>query len=163
MSGRLMSLDLATNVGHARLLRQSPPMPPRFGTLKLKGDVATKLAQFGNWLDDVYMVDPFDALAWERPLLAPTDTVDLLELLYGLVGICYAFVGKRSHPMPWREVDVQTAKIALTGDHRADKDDMERAARNVMGWRVANHHQADAGAVGLVAYEQIWPRARAAA
>lgn len=155
---RLLALDLATNVGHAHLVRGSVP---RFGTLRLAGDVATKLGQFGNWLDDQYMVDRFDALAWERPLITPKDTVDLLELLYGLVGICYRFVGHRSHPMPHREIDVPTVKATLTGNSRAKKPEVIAAAMKTMNWKVATDHEADAGGVGICAYEQLWPKVAA--
>lgn len=156
---RLKALDLSTNVGHARLLKGTRP---RFGTYLLTGpDLAWKLGGFQVWLEEQYTVDPFDALAWERPLIAPTDTVDLLELLYGLCGVCYAFVGKRR--MPWREVTVVEAKLALTGKAKATKDEMLYAARRVVNWQVSDHHQADAGAVGVVAYEQLWPAKQARA
>lgn len=155
---RLLSLDLSTNVGHARMIRGTRP---RFGTLVLSGpDLAWKIGRFQIWLEEQHVVDPFDALAWERPLITPTDTVDLLELLYGLCGICYGFAGKQG--MPWREVRVEQAKKALTNKARATKDEMLFAARRVVNWEVSDHHQADAGAVGVVAYEQIWPKARAA-
>lgn len=154
----LLALDISGSVGHARLVRGSRP---RFGTLKLEGpDLAWKLGQLLVWLEEQFAVDPFDALAWERPLITPTDTVDLLELLIGGAGLCYGFAGK--HKLPWREVDVPTAKLALTGKAKADKDDMLYAARRVLNWEVRNHHEADAGAVGGVAYEQIFPKAKAA-
>lgn len=156
--GRLGFLDLSGTVGHALLQRGERP---RFGTVVLEGpDLAWKLGQFSTWLDDWHAVEQFDAIGWERPLLTPTDTVDLLELLYGLVGICYAFAGRRK--MRWQEVSVTDAKIAITGNGKAAKDDMLHAARRSMGWRVSTHHEADAGAGGVVAYERIWPKARAA-
>lgn len=157
---RLKALDLSTNVGHARLTTDGGR--PRLGTLVLEGpDLSYKLGQFSGWLDDQHAVDPFDALAWERPLLLPTDTVDLLELLYGLAGICYGFVGRRR--MPWCEVTVQEAKAALTGNAKATKDQMLHAARRTLNWRAHTHHEADAGAVGVVAIGRIWPaQARAA-
>lgn len=154
----LASLDLSTTVGAARLIYGQRP---RFTSITLGGpDLSFKLGQFAKWLDEWHQVEPFDALAWERPILTPTDTVDLLELLYGLSGLCYAFVGRRR--MPWREVTVVDAKKALTGKAKATKDDMLFAARRTMNWPVSNHHEADAGAVGVVAYTRIWPQARAA-
>lgn len=157
---RLLALDLSSNVGHARLVRGAEPRPPRFGTLTLGGGLERKIGAFQIWLEDQYMVDPFDALAWERPLLLPTDNVNLLELLYGLVGICYGFVHKQK--LAWREVSVEQVKITLTGNARATKREMVYAAMNVANWVVHNDHEADAGAVGVWAYEQIWPTARAA-
>lgn len=151
-------LDLSTNVGHALVTRGQRP---RFGTLVLEGpDLSWKLGQFRLWLDDWYAVHRFDALGWERPLLMPTDTVDLLELLYGLVGVTRSLAGV--HRLPNIEVSVTDAKMALTGNGRATKEDMLHAARRGMGWRVDTHHEADAGAGGVVAYERLWPKARAA-
>lgn len=154
----VLGLDFSTSVGFARVRWGERP---RFGTLELEGpDLAWKLGQFSQWLDDQYAVEPFDALAWERPIITPTDTVDLLELLYGGVGVCYAFAGRRK--LPWREITVEDVKLALTNKARAKKEEMLYAARRVMNWPVKDHHQADAGAVGGVAYERIWPKARAA-
>lgn len=158
---KLLALDLSTNVGWAAFTERGER--PSFGTVVLTGgDLSYKLGQFDVWLEDRFSVDPFEALAWERPLLMPSDTVDLLQLLYGLVGICFAFVGRRRQLdkifMPWREIDVPTAKLALTGNAKANKDEMLYAARRGLNWEVRTHHEADAGAVGGVAYEQIWPK-----
>ena len=156
---KLLALDLSTSVGCGWFGERGSR--PRFDTLRLEGaDLSRKLGQFLVWLEDQFAVDPFEALAWERPILTPKDTVDLLELLYGLAGVCYAFVGK--HKLPWREVAVPTAKLALTGKSKADKDEMLYAARRTLNLEVHNHHEADAAAVGGVAYEQLWPKARAA-
>ena len=161
---RLLALDISSTVGVARLQRGTRA---RFSTLVLEGpDLTFKCGQLLDWLDDTYATEPFDALAWERPLLTPTDTVDLLELLYGAVGVCYAFIGSlraRGTTIAWHEVDVPTAKKALTGKAKATKDEMLYAARRTANWEVHNHHEADAGAVGVVADAVIWPKARAAA
>jgi len=156
---RLLALDLSSNVGHAILVRGRPPT---FGTLQLfHPDRARRLGAFLVWLEEMYAVHGFDGIAWERPLLLRTDKVDKLEILYGLVGIAYAFAGK--HDLPWREVTVQEAKHALTGKSNADKSEMLFAAVRVMGWKATNDHEADAGAVGLVAYDRLWPKAKVAA
>lgn len=154
---RLLALDLSSSVGWALLQREVPPKPPRFGTLRLTGDLAMKLGQFWEWIEDLHSVDHFDALAWERPLIKPTDKVDLLELLYGLVGIAYGFAGSRK--LPWREVTVNEAKFWLTGKHNASKEEMVVAALKHLNWRVANDHEADAGAVGGHAYQFLAPKA----
>lgn len=155
---KLLALDLSTAVGAAWLTTEGGP--PRFATLYLQGpDLAWKIGQFQVWLEEQYMVDRFDGLAWEGQLLMPTDTVDLLNLLYGLAGICYGFAGK--HKLPWQHVNVPDAKMALTGKGRASKPEMLHAARRVLNWRVDTDHEADAGAVGVVAIERLWP-ARAA-
>lgn len=152
---KLLALDLSSNVGHAIMERGRPPM---FGTLRLRGDRAQQLGEFLGWADDMQTVHGFDAIAWERPLLKPTDKVDVLELLYGLVGVAYAIAGR--HRLPWREVDVKQVKITLTGKANAKKEEMIAAAMNDLNWKVATDHEADAGAVGIYAYEQLWPKAR---
>lgn len=159
---KLLALDLSTNVGAAWFGERGTV--PEFDTVKLEGELNLKLGQFQVWLEDQYAVDPFAALAWERPLLMPTDTVDLLELLYALVGTCRAFIGKQWQvhriTIPWREVDVPTVKRALTGKSKATKDEMLYAARRVMNWNVHSHHEADAAAVGVCAFSSLWPKAR---
>jgi len=145
---------------------------PLFGTLELEeagSDRAARLAMFLTWVENAHQVHRFDAIAWERPIITPKDKVDKLEVLYGLVGIAYGLAGK--FRLRWEEVTIEDAKYALCGavtkvvdDRRRkmDKDDMLTAARRQMGWRVVTDHEADAGAVGLVAYDRIWPKARAA-
>lgn len=161
---KLLAMDLSSNVGHAVLERGRVPL---FGTLPLKGnDLATRLGAYLTWLEDMHVVHRFDAISWERPLLTPKDTVDKLELLYGLVGVAYAYAGK--HELPWCEVTVEDAKFALCGAvtkvdaegrrRKIDKDDMLTAAMSTLNWKVATHHEADAGGVGLCAYERLWPK-----
>lgn len=165
---RLLSLDLSTFVGFSRLERGHVPT---FGTLKLEGpDLTFKLGQFHDWLFEQYEGQSFDGLAWEKPLLTPTDTVDLLTLLYGLVGVCHAFVGSLRASginLAWTSVTVDEAKAELCGAltkvvdgkrKKMDKDDMLYHARRTMNWPVTTHHEADAGACGLVAYSRLWPK-----
>lgn len=174
MSG-LVALDLASNVGVARFRARG--QVPTFDTLRLEGpDLTFMIGQFLAWLFDEYDREPFAGLAWERPLLTPTDTVDLLELLYGLVGACYAFIGmmrQRGIYLKWCEVSTDDVKRALCQDlfvfdpkknkrRKVDKHDMLHAARTTMGWRVRTDHEADAGGVGLTAFDRFWPKARAA-
>lgn len=154
---KLLALDLSSNVGHAVLERGRPPV---FGTLRLVGkDLAGQMSGFLAFLEDAQALHQFDSMAWERPILTPRDTVAKLELLYGLVGIALAWAGRMD--LPWRECPVQQAKITLTGRAHAKKDDMIAAALRA-GWKVADDHQADACAVGVWAFDQIWPKARAA-
>ena len=153
---KLLALDLSLNVGHAILVRGAAPL---FGTLHLEEagpDRAARLGMFLTWLDDVHAVHRFDAVAWERPIITPKDKVDKLEILYGLVGIAYAWAGQ--HRLPWREITIQEVKHALTGSSKADKEQMLYHARRTMNWRVTTDHEADAGAVGLVAYSRLWPK-----
>lgn len=171
---RLLALDLSTNVGWTRMVRGQVPT---FGTLKLTGpDLTFKCGQLLAWLFEEYDREPFDAIAWEGSIKTPTDTVDLLELLIGLAGVCYAFVGmmrqREGITLKWCKVSIDDAKAALCGAptkidprtnkrRKVDKADMMHAARTTMGWRVITDHEADAGGVGLVAYTRLYPKVTA--
>lgn len=154
---KLHALDLSSNVGSAVMERGRVPL---FQTLRLIGDRARMMAQFWVFLDEMHMVHRFDGMAWERPILTPKDKVDKIEILYGLVGIAYAFAGK--HKLPWCEVTIQEVKQALTGRANADKDDMVAAAVSTFGWKVSTDHEADAGGVGIHAMGVLNPRRVAA-
>ena len=166
---KLLALDLSGTVGAARLERGHVPT---FQTLKLEGpDLTFKIGRFQAWLFDEYDRDPFDGMAWEGSIKTDTDTVALLELLMGLAGACYAFVGlmreREGIHLAWCKVSVDDAKAELCGAatkvvdgkrKKMDKDDMLYHARRTMNWPVTTHHEADAGAVGLVAYSRLWPK-----
>ena len=166
MSGALLSLDLSSNIGWAMF---NPEMDERrrvqFGTLPFgrtdteegTAHIARMCGQFSNWLDERYMVDPWDAIAWEAPFLKPGDKVDKIKILIGLVGIAFAFAGSRRHPMRYLEVQPKEVKKRMTGRQDADKADVIAACWSV-GWKVKNDHEADACGVALVAYRRIWPR-----
>ncbi len=157
--GRLLALDLSSNIGWATF---SPGGPPRFGTLAYEGQGKPRICgQFGDWLRDFYSVEPWDAMAWEEPFLKPGDKVDKIKILIGLVGIAFAFVGSRSHPMPYLEVQPKELKKRMTGRQDADKADVIKACWS-LGWKVGTDHEADACGVGLVAYRRIWPKQVAA-
>jgi len=168
---RLLSLDLATNVGAARFRGRG--QVPTFDTIRLEGpDLTYKIGQFQAWLYSEYEREPFDGLAWEKPLLANTDTIDLLDLLLGLPAICKGFVGCMRQDgihLLWTEVSTDDVKRALCHDlfvfdekknkrRKVDKIDMLHAARITMGWRVRTDHEADAGGVGMTAFDRFWPR-----
>lgn len=165
MAGRLLALDLWGTIGAARFEPPpawdgtgAPPVnAPVFSTFEPAGpDLAAKQADFWRFLNEEYRVWPFDALAWERPLLVPKrDVVATLEIVMGQTGLCYAFAG--GHNLRWIECPVEQAKITLTGKKSSDKDAMIKAARVDWGWKVANHHEADAGGVGVWSYDQLWP------
>jgi len=151
----LLALDLSGNVGWARIVGRGKK--PTFGSFPLEGpDLAWRLGQFSDWLDELYFVAPWQAMAFERPILTPTDTPTKLELLYGLVGIVLAFAGSKHHRMPWREVTVQEVKKQMTGRSNAQKPEVVSAARKV-GWWVANDHEADACGVAVFAYRRLFP------
>ena len=162
MTFRLLGLDLSTSVGHALLERGKPPV---FGTLRLpyapEGEPARRFAALQAWLEDYFTFPGFDAIAWERPILPRksgdlASTQDTLELLWGLAAIPWTFAGR--HNLPHKHVNVKDVKITLTGRQDASKDEMVAAAMKVMHWKVANDHEADAGAVGVYAMNILNPR-----
>lgn len=171
MSGTLLALDLSSNIGWAMFNPEhdDPNRRARFGTLPYGRNeddegtehIARMCGQFSNWLDERYMVDPWQAIAWEAPFLKPGDKVDKIKILIGLVGIAFAFAGSRRHPMRYLEVQPKEVKKRMTGRQDADKTDVIKACWSV-GWKVKNDHEADACGVALVAYRRIWPRALAA-
>ena len=159
---RLLALDLGTRTGWALLQRGTPP---RFGTLELppakEGEHQMRFALLHAWLGRVREQQGFEALAFEQPILPRragelATTLHTLSLLWGLAAVAQLFASHQG--MPCEAVAVRDAKKALTDKALATKDEMVVAALEVMNWKVANDHEADAGAVGLVAYERIWPR-----
>lgn len=164
---KLLALDLSSNIGWAMF---SPGGPPRFGTLpfgRTDGEesgahIARLSGKFGDWLNDLYSVDPWQAMAWEAPFLKPGDKVGKIKILIGLVGIAFSFVGSERHPMPHIEVEPKAIKKRMTGRQDAEKTDVIAACWK-LGWKVRNDHEADACGAGLIAYREIWPKqARAA-
>jgi hypothetical protein len=156
---KLLALDLSGDIGWAMF---QAPGPPRFGTLSWRGQGILRIAgQFGDWLDDLYSIDPWDAMAWEAPWLQPGDKVDKMKILIGLPAICYRFAGSARHPMPHAEVMPKELKKRMTGRQDAKKTDVIEACWD-LGWKVKNDHEADACGVGLVAYRRIFPKREAA-
>jgi Holliday junction resolvasome RuvABC endonuclease subunit len=157
---KLLALDLSGASGWALF---SAGHPPRFGTLDWKGQGHAEICgKFYDWLHDFYSVERWDGMAWEAPFLAPHDKVDKIKILIGLVGICFGFVKSQRHPMPYAEIGPKEVKKRMTGRQDADKADVIKACWS-LGWKVKTDHEADACSVGLIAYRQIWPLARAAA
>jgi Holliday junction resolvasome RuvABC endonuclease subunit len=115
------------------------------------------MGAFHVWLEGFLAVNQVDAIAWERPWLRPGDKADKMQILMGLPAIAAGFAGARN--LPWLQVTPQDAKKTLTNKRNADKTEMIAGAF-ALGWRPATEHEADAGAVALAAYRQIWPRPR---
>lgn len=140
---------------------------PEFGTIDLEryDTLHERHGHFGDWL----WKQECDGIAWEGPRLMPHDRLPTLMLLYGLITLARRFAWERK--LPWVEVPVGDVKAALLGSRRLAipdgltksqrttfvKDTMIHAAQEKMGWTVEDHHQADAGGVGLVAYDNLWP------
>jgi Holliday junction resolvasome RuvABC endonuclease subunit len=149
----LLALDLSTNVGWCLMRRYEAP---KFGTAHLSGDYMSRLGQYHLWLAS--MLDEYrpNGIAWEGAIKKPTDTLDKLVFLYGLIGITAGF--RVAYRLPYVEVPITMAKKVLTGNSYADKDLMIAKAMSTMNWEVEDDHQADAGAVGMVAYDNLWQK-----
>lgn len=161
----VLALDCSTHVGWAFFA--SPGAAPYCGTWRAPAawsaeDYGGRFAKFHDWLCDMLTTYTPDVLAFESPVL-PRGSSDFqttehtLRTLIGLVSVA-ELVGKLRE-LRVKEVNVATAKKTLTGNGRAEKDDMVIAATN-RGFDVADHHQADACAVGLAVYvsERLWPK-----
>lgn len=157
---KVLSLDCSTSVGWAFFPAHGAP--PRCGTWKAPGswspeDYGPRFLAFHDWLADMLTTFEPDVLAFESPVL-PRGSMSLqttehtLRLLIGMAAIAELVAQLRE--VTCVEVNVATAKKALAGNGRADKGDM-LAAANARGFAVRDHHQADACAVGIVAYADL--------
>jgi Holliday junction resolvasome RuvABC endonuclease subunit len=162
---KVLALDCSTSVGWAFF--KAHGAAPMCGTWKAPStwsieDYGSRFAKFHDWLCDMLTTLEPNVLAFESPVL-PRGSMDFpttehtLRTLIGLVSVAELVAKLRG--VRCREVNVSTAKKALTGNGRAQKSDMIVAATN-RGFGVADDHQADACAVGLVALADL--RARAA-
>lgn len=107
-----------------------------------------------RWLTGVIRDFAPTLLVWERPILARHTTHASVEVTFGLQAIT-GLVAREQH-VPVRVVTVQQAKIVLTGNGRASKDDMVEAAREY-GLTILHHDEADAFAVWLWTLQLLEP------
>jgi Holliday junction resolvasome RuvABC endonuclease subunit len=149
----LLALDLSSDVGWALMRRYEPP---RFGTKHLVGSYVERLGLYHEWLGPFIAQHKPDGISWEGAIKKPTDKVDKLVFLYGLIGITAGF--RAAWKLPFVEVPITMAKKSLTGNSYADKDLMIACAMSILKLDVEDDHQADALAVGLVAYDNLWPK-----
>lgn len=164
MPHSILALDCSSSCGWAYFAR--PDATPRCGTWRAPKawaieDYGQRFAKFHDWLVGMMTTFSPDVLAFESPIL-PRASMDMqttehtLRTLIGLVSIAELVANLRG--VRCLEVNVATAKKALTGSGRAEKSDMLVAATR-RGWPVADDHQADAAAVALVAMASIKSRA----
>lgn len=109
-----------------------------------------------GWLTGVVRDYAPQLLVWERPVLARHTTHASVEVTFGLQAIT-GLVARELH-VPCRRVSVQQAKITLTGNGRASKEDMVEAARD-HGLNIRHHDEADAFAVWLWTLQLLDPDA----
>src|SRR5262245_53178133 len=147
---RVLAFDAATTVGWASFA--SARAIPVCGTFSLEGHGVDYGKLNCKMLGAVRMLiadhHP-ELVAFEAPIFLPRDRWHTRRLLVGLVTIIELAAAMAN--LRCLEVMPREAKQCLTGDRDADKQAMVAAAKG-MGWRVADHHQADACAVALVTF-----------
>lgn len=157
---KLLALDTSTFVGWA--LFPADGAAPTCGTWRAPAawsadDYGGRFKSFHDWLCDMLTTLEPDMLAFESPVL-PRGSMNLqttehtLRMLIGMAAIAELVAKLRA--VPCVEVNVATAKKALSGNGRAEKADMLAAATQ-RGFACKDHHQADACAVALVAYADL--------
>ncbi len=149
-------------VGHAYFA--SADALPKCGTWKMPAawsieDYGKRFSAFHNWLCDMLTTLEPEVLAFEGPILpragfGMVSTEHTLRTLIGLVSVAELVANLRG--IRCFEVNVATAKKALTGNGRAEKRDMVVEATR-RGWSVRDDHQADACAVAVVVFDMLAP------
>lgn len=164
---KLWALDLSTRAGHALFKRADDPAP-KFGTFKLPkagpDDIAGRTLPLRFFLREMIALYRPDVLAFESPLilmgskndLAMMTTAQTMRLQISLAGEVETTAKECAVPRVL-EVATSSAKVALAGTARLGKDKKKAMlfAAIERGWAVADDHQADAGAVALVAYSSL--------
>jgi hypothetical protein len=160
---RVLALDCSSSVGFA--LFGSPTARPTLGTWHMPtrfalDDFGARFGAMRDWLSPFVATARPDVLAFEAPITwvitdrsgAPNSSAGQVRLLVGLVAV----VELVANDMAVRciEVAVHDAKRRLAASSRAKKRDMAAAAVRA-GYAIADHHQADAVAVALVAYDHL--------
>ncbi len=171
---RLLALDNSTHTGAAFWV--APDKRPTCWTWHLRAadkfDIGSRTWQLMSLLEDFLEIQraagtPIDALAFEEPFLPfkmSSDTfqtqVSTLKLLISLGGTVETVAKKWG--LRCVEVATQQAKIAMVGFGRAPKDRKDwnwkqqmRIAAVRQGYAIADDNQADAVAVGKVAYHHL--------
>lgn len=155
---KIVAVDLATRTGWC-VARAGKPV--RVGTHNLypyRANVGRFLNAHMKFMGKVLQRGDVDLVAFESPLLRTQTNLATLRKLYGLAGVTEMVA--RSHGVRTWEVGATTAKKMLTGNGRAEKQDMIKEA-NRRGVDVPDDNAADAFAVFLCAVKQHAPSALA--
>lgn len=163
----ILALDLATLTGFAYGPGDTGELPT-IGSHRLPStgdDVGRFLAAYRDWLvAKVSEVEP-DLLVMEAPILHSQTTITVTRKLQGLAGVTemvihdlnatYRKIGAAEIEVA--EVATTSVKKALTGNGRAEKSDMIRAAQ-IYGLDPACSDEADAFGVWLLTVRTRWPK-----
>lgn len=167
--GTLLALDLSSTVGVAEGM---PGQVPRTWTWALGSPGASQAHRFAELLkrmSDQLAVTKPDAVWIEAPLppsaLATMgSTPDTALLLFGLPAIVKAVAYLRG-VYRVELANVQDVRKHFTGQRRHPRGDGKNVVMDrcrMLGWRVANDHEADAAALWSYACGQSNPRIQAA-
>jgi hypothetical protein len=111
------------------------------------------LAEFGTWLG-LWIKPGVDWIAYEQRMTGGQRLGNRhLEIHYGMVGMLH--VRAWNMRVPILSIPIGTAKKALTGNGKAEKDAMVAAAKERYGRHITSHDMADAIAVGIAALDRM--------
>jgi len=134
---KIIAFDLGATMGFATNHNNS------CGHKIFKGVRVERFCQIKRWLTELYW-EPYSVVIYETPLGRGQDAT---RSLWGIAGILEAIVTEKS--LPVLNIAVPSVKKFVTGNGRASKEDMIKAAKK-KGFPVKNEHEADA--VGLLHY-----------
>lgn len=159
----LLALDISMSCGHAYF--SSPMAAPRCGTWPSEviwnsDNYGAYYVAFEDWLLGMLNVMQPETLAFESPIVGGwgSGRGNDQNNMRRLIGVCAVveLLAKRRR-LPCYEVDNQVAKSFMGVPGRRPKDMSKGQYKNLMvaaittrGFDVADDHQADAAAVGLV-------------
>ena len=151
----LLALDMATNTGWCcGDVRHGKPV---LGSIKLP---STK-KDLGWWMDaaikeydELIAHTHPDRVRYESPILRGSTRIETLRKLYTLASVIEYVCRDRNIPV--YEVAITTVKKRLTGNGRAQKEDMMKAAEG-MGMAPKSHDEADAFGIWLTGAYKFAP------
>lgn len=151
----LLALDMATNTGWCcGDVREGKPV---LGSIKLP---STK-KDLGWWMDaaikaydDLIEHTHPDRVIYESPILRGSTRIETLRKLYTLASVIEYVCRERGIPV--YEVAITTVKKRLTGNGRAQKEDMIKAAKE-KGMAPKNSDEADAFGIWLTGAYKFAP------
>lgn len=170
---KVLGFDLSTRCGWA--LFASASSAPRFGTYRLPKpynpeDYGARCWPLMEFVEGMIEGHAPELIAFESPFIPMgptkgddglpgkpsfTTTQHALRLQISLATVIE--MAAKKHRVECIEVATSSAKVALAGTARLGKE-KKRAmviAASRRGWNIADDHQADAGAVCLVAYDHL--------
>lgn len=160
ISGKILTLDLATNIGVA-VGDPSDRAEPRFWhhTLPSTGEnVARFVRAFREWMTTTIQAElPIALVVFEAPVLMNGKTLPITSRkLQCLAGYCEDIV-VNDFGLECAEENNMSVKKDFTGRGNAKKDDMVAEARR-RGWKVATDDEADALAMWCFEARKFMPQ-----